>query len=1279
MFSPGQTVGGRYRLEQELGAGATCRVFRAIDIADRDRLVALKLFSPHAARGTLESQVRFRREALLLGGLGHPNIVRVLGLGEHEQAPYLAMELLDGSLESWLADLRARREGPLGFADLVRLLLDVTRGLAFAHARGVVHRDIKPANVLLRRGDGPPVATLGDFGVALLTRGQAGERGHVIGTPGYMSPEQCYAVDAAIDERSDLFSLGVLAHELATGARPFPAHTLATYVRAVAGAVPPSARGKRPDLPPAFDAFVARLLARSPSARYQSAAGAYADLERIARSPDVAFELGLGDGHGRLASSAPLGGRESAREALSAAWSRAEAGVGSVVVIAGPAGIGKTRLVEELGLEVPSKGLALSGRCLSFEARTPFGVLVDTMRDLASHADVAMISARLAAELSDLDDSLVRAVPELGRLLGAPGGSGAPAEHERLRVREALVRVFLAVARVAGPTFVFFDGVDWADEDSHEVIAQLAREVATVPLVLVLAAREPAPWLDDVVRRGDASRLDLEPLSPAQVTALVSALLSGGGGAVVARVAEHVGLRAAGNPSFVEEQIRGLVASGILRADDSGWQCDDERLAASEPPRDVAAAIVERVARLPEDVRRVVAMASVVGRHVPFATLLDLTHSTDSEAMILALDEAVRASLLARSAEGTYSFGCDRTLDAVYAALPEEERVALHRALLTRLESRPDETTPADLLRHSLAVGDGDRSLRYARAAARDAAQRHAHLAAAALLEQAIPLAPPAERAIIHVDLAEARLYGGLCRVALDAARFALAGDLPAADRLRATRVLGAAHFTLGHYADATAALDRVLAEHGIAIGNGSASLARSALGVIVDAARSSVGLPATSSEGDELEAFDTLCRYAFFADATRFVEAALTAFRRLSNARDPGARMWAYASHAVVCRVAGLEGRADRCHAIAAALEDEASLFARARALPVLALDDQMRHRPVVGLVTAQRAEEAARRAGDPWSLTACQDMQCSMLLGRGDLVGAARAADRFLLAVEGMGVRQRRPRAKLLSTYLGWVLGRLDAAACAVLLTQADDDARAMGDGLTGAAVAWMDADVAIATGQLDRAVRRAEQGDARVRHERRLHPDALLAVATHARVLALTAPRSFGDRRRVRRLAEDAVSWGARFPSILGAGLAARAVALAASGARGSTVDTAVVAARVALAADEDQLRLAVLSVDLVQLGVAADDEGVRAIALLDAIGAAGVSRAARARLGLPDAAPSVAEPRPLPIEREQVETAVISGPRSSTDGATLRSSGEPSGTAPSEPGRKTSAAR
>jgi hypothetical protein len=1170
------------------------------------------------------------------------------------------MDLLDGSLEAWLVEQRARRAGPIAFAEVLRLLSDVTRGLAFAHARGVIHRDVKPGNVLLRRGEGPPVATLGDFGVAQLTRGGDGERGHVIGTPGYMSPEQCRAVDAPIDERSDLFSLGVVAHELASGSRPFPAHTLMTYVRAVSGATPPSVRATRPDLPPTFDALVARLLARSPAARYQSAAAVLADLERISRTPDVAFELGLGDGHGRLAPRAPLVGRERERAELVSAWRRAEKGAGSVVLLAGPAGIGKTRLVEDVAADVGAAGLVLSGRSLSFEARTPFGVLVDTMRDLASHADADTISARLGAELYDLDDSLLRAVPELGRLLGAPAGSGAPAEHERLRVREALVRVFVAVARVAGPTLVFFDGLDWVDEDSHEVIAQLAREVRGTPLVLVLAAREPGGWLDEVVDAGHVQRIDLGPLDSGHVTGCVGAILTGASADVVSSVAAHVGLRAAGNPSFVEEQVRGLVSGGVVSSDDDGWRCDTGRLAASEPPRDVAEAIVARVSRLSDDVRRVVAMASVVGRRVPFALLVELAGDVDGDALVLALDEAVRASLLTRSAEGAYEFGCDRTLDAVYSSLPEHDRVALHGALIARLESRPDDATSADLLRHALAVGDHARSLRYARAAAGDAARRHAHLAAAALLERALPLCSPTERSSLHAELAEARLYGGRCEDALESARLALAGTLSPAERSRVDRVLGAAHFTLGHYAEATAALDRVLAERGITIGNGAASLARSALGLVVDAARSSVGLGgAPESDGAELEVFDTLCRYAFFTDATRFVDAGLAAFRRLSTSRDPGARMWAYASHAVVCRVAGFESRADRCHAVAAGLEEQSSLFARARALAVLALDDQMRHRPTVGLVMARRAEDAARRAGDPWSLTACLDMQTSMLLGRGDVIGASRAADRFLLAVESMGVRQRRPRAKLLSTYLGFVLGRIDGAATASLLMQADDDARTMGDGLTGAAIAWMDADVAVSTGQLDRAVRRAEEGHARVHQERRLHPDALFAVATYARVLSLAEPRSFGDRRRVRKLADEAISWGARFPSVAGAGLCARAVALAGTGARGAPLEGAVAAARQALDADEDVLRSAVLTVDLARLGVASAEEARGALSLLEAIGAEGTARAARARLGLPEPSPVVSDHRAAPPDEAPAETAAISVMRSSPAGTTLRS--------------------
>jgi serine/threonine-protein kinase len=213
----GKTIQGRYRIEEQLGAGGVGAVYRARHLA-LDRSVALKVLrKQHNERWV--SRQRFEREARELAKLSHSNIVAISDCGIDEDTPFLVMELLEGeSLEARL------RRGPLPVAVAAGLTLELLEGLAFMHGRGLVHRDIKPGNVFLeRREQGDERLKILDFGLAKLVVQSADvsvtRSGEVLGTPAYMAPEQ--ATGEPTDARTDVYAVGLLLFEMIVGRRPF--------------------------------------------------------------------------------------------------------------------------------------------------------------------------------------------------------------------------------------------------------------------------------------------------------------------------------------------------------------------------------------------------------------------------------------------------------------------------------------------------------------------------------------------------------------------------------------------------------------------------------------------------------------------------------------------------------------------------------------------------------------------------------------------------------------------------------------------------------------------------------------------------------------------------------------------------------------------------------------------------------------------------------------------------------------------------------------------------
>src|SRR5438132_985205 len=264
--------GDRYAAEEELGRGGMGRVLRARDLK-LGRLVALKVLAP----GMHDSKQlrRFEQEARAAGALNHPNIVMVLDIGDHAGEPYIVSELLHG------ATLRALlRDGPLAPEKAADLALQLANGLTAAHQAGIVHRDLKPENLFIT--DEGRLKIL-DFGVAKLLgdapAGMSTETGAVIGTAGYMSPEQVRGV--SVDHRSDIFTVGAILHEILSGASPFDRASPAETGYAIVNLPPPALPAA---VPRRLARVVSRCLAKDPAQRVQSSAELLALLPRAMAS-----------------------------------------------------------------------------------------------------------------------------------------------------------------------------------------------------------------------------------------------------------------------------------------------------------------------------------------------------------------------------------------------------------------------------------------------------------------------------------------------------------------------------------------------------------------------------------------------------------------------------------------------------------------------------------------------------------------------------------------------------------------------------------------------------------------------------------------------------------------------------------------------------------------------------------------------------------------------------------------------------------------------------------
>jgi len=278
----GQVLAGKYRMDERLNEGGMGAVYRGTHVL-MDKTVAVKVLRPSLAADE-KIVARFSREARAASRISHPHALSVTDFGESEDGVvFLVMEYLDGKTLKEII----REEGPMPLPRVVEIIRQVGGALDAAHGQGVVHRDLKSENIMLLGSIGPDYAKVLDFGIAKIME-PTGEYDPgltapnlVIGTPQYMSPEQCSQA-ADIDARSDLYSLGVIIYEMLVGHVPFTGHSSTAIMMKHMQDEAPSVLQERPDLPSAVGRVLARALAKRPHDRYQHVGDLVDDLTMAA-------------------------------------------------------------------------------------------------------------------------------------------------------------------------------------------------------------------------------------------------------------------------------------------------------------------------------------------------------------------------------------------------------------------------------------------------------------------------------------------------------------------------------------------------------------------------------------------------------------------------------------------------------------------------------------------------------------------------------------------------------------------------------------------------------------------------------------------------------------------------------------------------------------------------------------------------------------------------------------------------------------------------------------
>lgn len=664
------SLGPDVELLDELGHGRHTSVYR---VRRNGANFALKILKGPIADDA-QARSAFCREGALLARVNHPGVPRVFDVGISGARPYLILEFIDGgSLATELAT------GPLSEASLLGLATGVAAALDAAHRAGVVHRDIKPANILITR-DGWP--RLIDFGLAAVGAA-APAADSIVGTLQYSAPEQIGMLSRPVDGRADLYALGVVLFQCATGQLPFQSADVGELITMHASAPVPDPRALRPDLRDDLALLITRLLAKDPDDRFESAADLLAALRPL--SPAIG-EVWQGS---RAGTGVLLAGRDRERDLLVSRWRQARDGRGGLALITGAPGIGKSYLAGALAEQARADGaLVLSGKCDRDSAlplaplRTAIERYLRTVADLPEPERAAAVQRLRAA--AGPGAALLRPLsPSLAMVLDAPHLAGN-ANHEQFA---NAVAVFLSHLVAGSGGVLLIDDVQWLDAASRAVVRRLADELADAPLLVLATARDDA--VSAAARRDFETaatacldlRVALRPLDDEGTATLVAGYLAGC--EVGTDVVTELAALGRGNPFTIVQYLRVLIDAGSLRPYWGVWRLDAALLQSIALPTDVLDLILSRTDGLGARSRQILTVAAATGTHID-ADLLARVAGLDPAA---ALAEAAQHGLLYDRGDG-YVFVHDRIREALLSAVPPVELTALHQHIATVLDGQ---------------------------------------------------------------------------------------------------------------------------------------------------------------------------------------------------------------------------------------------------------------------------------------------------------------------------------------------------------------------------------------------------------------------------------------------------------------------------------------------------------------------------------------------------------------------------------------------------------------
>ena len=663
---------------------------------DNGEYVIIKVL--HTDYPTQDDLNQLKIEYDITQALQSDNIRKAVKYGDFDGKPSIWLEYIEG--ETLKKNLE-QGEG-ISLTKFFEIAIDITNALLEIHKQNIIHRDINPNNILINL-QGQPI--LIDFGIASrfnLKENHFLNPSHLAGTLMYISPEQTGRMNRIVDQRSDLYSLGITFYEMLTKKLPFYSQDIAELVHLHIAQVPTPPHELTSTIPVALSNIVMKLLEKNAENRYNSAYGLYKDLQKAQKlflegKIDQTFALGTEDFSSKFHISQQLYGREKESELLLAQFKKITThNSKEILLVGGYSGVGKTSLIHEIHKPVTEeKGFFIEGKFDQYQKNVPYSAWIQafemfTNALLSSDATTLLQWKKTILEFVGTNGKvLIDVIPHLELIIGSQPEVSELGSIEAQNRFIYIFRQFLkAVTAFEQPLVIFIDDFQWADLPSLNLLQAIATAEDIGKLLIIGAYRNNEvssshPFIETLgsIKKDTTLEIDeiiLQNLQIADVTAIIQDTIKAKETESIAELAALVYQKTNGNAFFVNQFLKTLYTENLIAFDyqNNCWTWDIKKIKRQNITDNVVELMASKIQKLNQETQNILKKVACVGNKFNFV-MLELL-GVDSKVVENILEEALIEGIIIRIRTGSYSFAHDRIQQAAYSLIPEQEKKEFH-------------------------------------------------------------------------------------------------------------------------------------------------------------------------------------------------------------------------------------------------------------------------------------------------------------------------------------------------------------------------------------------------------------------------------------------------------------------------------------------------------------------------------------------------------------------------------------------------------------------------